>query len=140
MIESNDVLAWLQNWQFYVRSKDYGSAMHLFREDVFSFGTVAISASGLKDLVFFQWKVVWENSKNFTFNMDSIRFFYSKDYSLVIVAVQWFGQGLDQSSGQFSERSGRSSIVLEKQGEKLVCTHTHFSIDPISERKFWGTD
>ena len=138
MIDSNGVIAWLQNWQSFVRSKDYRSAMNLFRDDVFSYGTVAISAAGLKDLVSSQWMVVWENSKNFTFDMNTLRLFESKDLSIVVVVVQWFGQGFDQCSGHFSERSGRSSIVLENQGERFLCTHTHFSIDPVGERKFWG--
>lgn len=135
MISSGEVTSWLQKWQSFIREKNYNASRLLFRDDVYSFGTFSESISGLDDLVSYQWKVVWERSSNFTFDMDSVKLFPSGN-NLIVVAVKWVGQGLDASSGRSFKRTGRASIVLEKDRESILCTHTHFSINPNQERMF----
>ena len=129
---------WLLTWQFFVRNKDYHSAMHLFRGDVWSFGTVANSVSSLEGLVAYQWKVVWERSTDFTFDMETMKLFPSVNDDLVVVAIQWFGKGIDERVGQSFGRRGRASIVLEKENERFLCIHSHFSINPDCALKDWS--
>jgi len=135
-----EIKEWLLLWQSFIRNKDYHSAMRLFRDDVWSFGTVSTSAHDLEDLVKSQWKVVWERTADFTFDTETVKLFPSGDDDLVVVAIQWFGKGFGEQAGQYFDRRGRASIVLEKLGDTFLCVHTHFSINPDHERAVWCAD
>lgn len=129
---------WLLEWQSFIRNKDYHSAMYLFSDAVFSFGTVSNSVTSLEGLIAYQWKVVWERTTDFTFDMETMRLFLSCNDDLVVVAIQWFGKGVDGRAGQSFSRRGRASIVLQKEDEKFLCIHSHFSINPDSALKSWS--
>ncbi|MGQ0620580.1 MAG: YybH family protein [Panacagrimonas sp.] len=124
--------AWLAAWQRCIRERDYAMARALFSEDVIAFGTVEAQMSGLDALVHRQWMKVWENTRDFEFDLNRCAIVLARGDHCVIV-VQWTSIAMARGKRRESARSGRASIVLRDEVGTLRCIHTHFSIDPAPQ-------
>ena len=130
--QDDAVRHWLLTWQDLIAQGDFDAASKLFAPEAVGFGTVAVRADGLPELVERQWKRVWKQTSDFRFLLDTL---YVWDGAQVLVAaVQWVSTGRDASTGAPFERQGRATIVLRSDGPVLCGVHTHFSINPVPER------
>jgi ketosteroid isomerase-like protein len=130
--ESYEVKNWLNKFTKCVRKQDFSGGRALFSEKVRSFGTVARRAKNLDELVETQWLKVWPKTENFRFVEESLNFFDCGE-SAVCVFAEWVSEGYEAGVGKV-ERTGRCTVVLGREGEELLCCHTHFSIAPDSGR------
>ncbi|MGI9149696.1 MAG: YybH family protein [Chloroflexota bacterium] len=119
--------AWLLEMQASVRSVDYARARPLFAEDVVSFGTFAAIVSGREHLEHEQWRNIWPTIRDFTFRLEQLHCLGADDGLCVVVPWDSVGQRED---GQAFDRPGRATLLLSVRGERLVATHSHFSVAP----------
>lgn len=119
------VLHWLRDWEVLINGQDFARARLLFAEDVVSFGTFSEILTGLSDLEARQWRVIWPTIAGFTF--DDPKIVISSDTAIVISL--WRSQGKTKDGGWY-DRKGRCTLVLRQDGERLVCIHSHLSMEP----------
>ncbi|MBK1866043.1 YybH family protein [Aestuariivirga sp. YIM B02566] len=119
------VLQWLRDWEVLINGQDFAKARTLFAEDVVSFGTFSEILTGLADLEARQWRVIWPTIAGFTF--DDPKIVISGDTAIVISL--WHSQGKTKDGGWY-DRRGRCTLVLRQDGEKLLCIHSHLSMEP----------
>ena len=124
------VVAWLEGFAAAVRSQDFAGGRAMFAPDAIGFGTVAAVADGLDRLETDQWRRVWTVTRGFTFDVAAMR--HGGCDAAYWVAVPWSSWGRDASGREF-ERRGRATIVLQREGERLVSRHTHFSFTPAGD-------
>jgi ketosteroid isomerase-like protein len=121
---------WLLEMQASVRSIDYARARPLFAEDVVAFGTFASVVSGREPLEREQWRNIWPTIRDFTFRLDQLHCLGSEDSLCVVVPWDSVGQRAD---GQAFDRPGRATLLLTLRGDRLVATHSHFSVAPTRD-------
>ena len=128
--DTSSVREWLATWQGFVRGRDFDHARHLFSPDVLGFGSVATVAGSLDELEGSQWRRVWPQLGDFTFEDDHLAVVLSSDRLLAAVAVTWTSTWVDNGSER--PRPGRASIVLARTavGDPWRAVHTHFSLNP----------
>lgn len=126
-----EVERWLRAFSRAVRERDYAAGMTLFRADVVAFGTVAERAEGSEVLQARQWRVVWETTRGFEFDYDSLRCERRGDRAWV--AAQWSSVGTDRD-GCDLHRAGRASLVLAGGESGWQALHSHFSLAPTKSR------
>jgi ketosteroid isomerase-like protein len=119
--------AWLLEMQACVRSVDYARARPLFAEDVVAFGTFAAVVSGRDRLENEQWRNIWPTIRDFTFRLEQLHCLGSQDALCLVVPWDSVGQ---RDDGQPFDRPGRATLLLTGRGERLVATHSHFSLAP----------
>ncbi len=119
------VLQWLRDWEVLINGQDFAKARPLFAKDVVSFGTFSEILTGLADLEARQWRVIWPTIAGFTF--DDPKIVTSGDTTIVISL--WHSKGKTKD-GSWYDRRGRCTLVLRQDGEKLVCIHSHLSMEP----------
>ena len=124
------VVAWLEDFAAAVRSQDFAGGRAMFAPDAIGFGTVATVADGLDRLETDQWRRVWTVTRGFSFDLTSMR--HGGCDATYWVAVPWSSWGRDASGREF-ERRGRATIVLQREGDRLVSKHTHFSFAPADD-------
>ena len=124
--------AWLLRWTACIATDDRDAARDLFDPLVLGFGTVAVRADGLEDLLRSQWGRVWCRTRGFRFLLETLSCWHGD--GLHSLAVQWESTGLAADSGEPFLRRGRATVVLCGRGDGLRAVHTHFSVDPLPER------
>lgn len=123
---------WLLEMQAAVRSVDYVRARPLFAEDVVAFGTFAAVVSGREQLEHEQWRSIWPTIRDFTFRLEQLHCLGSGDALCVVVPWDSIGQRED---GQTFSRPGRATLLLMSRGERLIATHSHFSLAPVASHR-----
>jgi len=127
------VIDWLEHFAGFLRERRYEDARTLFSPGVVGFGTKAYVAFGLTALEQQQWRPIWQASSAFRFDFSELRLF--GDDSTIVAAVPWTSVGYDATGAPF-QRPGRATVVLNREGERLLAVHTHFSLAPtISGKK-----
>lgn len=121
-------LRWLKTWEHLINETNYQSARELFCGDVISFGTLAGEMSGLDELEHGQWRKMWPTICNFRF-CDPIVVLPDRHFSLSIVICRWSSEGKTERGGWY-DRQGRATLVLENKEDRLLCIHSHFSMEP----------
>lgn len=121
-----DAASWLRAWVQLINAGDYESARHLFAPDVLAFGSLAQTTHGLDALEHEQWRKIWGTIRNFAFEAPVQ---LAAGDSAATLALRWHSEGMTEDAGWY-ERRGRCTLVLERRGQGLVCTHSHFSMDP----------
>lgn len=124
-----EVRGWLQDFARCVRDRTYDAARPLFHPEVYSFGTVAFTASGLDDLVARQWREVWDFTEGFDFDYGQARCWNGG--GLVCIAIPWSSRGFLDDGGTF-DRRGRCTVTLQRVQQDWKAVHTHFSMEPVS--------
>ena len=127
MRNDDDVLEWMENFAQAVRSRDYTAGRTLFADAVFSFGTYSDQLNGLEDLVTNQWEPVWSATRNFQFNQETVRCKIIGDHAWV--AAVWQSQGRS-AEGEWQDRYGRATLILQWRDEGWKAIHSHFSLRP----------
>jgi len=122
----SDPLVWLRTWQDLINAGDYETSRQLFASDVVAFGSLAESMRGLAELEANQWRKIWGTIRDFRFEEPVILSDQEEAYT---VAVRWSSEGQTENGGWY-ERRGRCTLMLQRLGPALVCTHSHFSMDP----------
>lgn len=117
--------AWFERFGAFVRAEDYDAAIALVAADVQSFGTKAELVEGRDHLVEKQWKQIWPNIQDFTFNTPHV---YGTT-ELAWGAATWVSTGFDEDGTPF-HRPGRATITFERRNHRWLAVHTHFSLDP----------
>lgn len=121
-----DSISWLGTWEQLINAGDYESARHLFAPDVVAFGSLAQTMNGLDALEQEQWRKIWGTIRDFAFEAPV---HLSACDNASTLALRWHSQGMTEDGGWY-QRRGRCTLVLERRGRGLVCTHSHFSMDP----------
>ena len=127
MSARGSVASWLLAMQDHVRRCDYSGARALFSDEVIAFGTAAEAAVGLDELESHQWRRVWPQTREFTYDLDRTQVIDVQ--GAVCVAATWHSLGVSADGTEFPRR-GRATLVLEPRGDRLVATHSHFSMAP----------
>ncbi len=127
-----DVLSWLLAWQDEVQRQQFETASSRFASDVYSFGTVMTAVAGRDALMEHQWRAVWPRTRGFRFLPESVNTW--GDEQQQVVAAQWVSEGLNAADGTPFERLGRATIVLQRDDDRWLAVHTHFSVHPSPER------
>jgi ketosteroid isomerase-like protein len=116
--------AWLSAFAQAVRDRDLAAGEALFGPDAVGYGTRTPIARGLPALLRDQWAPVWAATSGFAFDVPDLAA-PTADGGAVI-ALRWASQGRDGT-----QRPGRATVVLRPRADgSLVCTHSHFSLDP----------
>lgn len=118
--------AWLRAWETLINTGDYATARRLFAPGVVAFGSLASTTTGLDALEQQQWRQIWGTIRAFAFGSPLQ---VTTAAETTTLALRWRSEGLLADGGWY-ERSGRCTLVLELRGAGLVCTHSHFSMDP----------
>jgi ketosteroid isomerase-like protein len=123
------VASWLAEMQECVRTEDYARCRGIFADDVVAFGTRAALVIGLDALERDQWRQIWGTIQGFTFLTDELHF---RVYGTqgIWLACPWNSQGRGPD-GEWRERRGRITAVLERRGEDWLAVHTHHSLVPL---------
>lgn len=121
-----DPASWLRAWEKLINTGDYESARQLFAPDVIAFGSLAQTMTGLDELEQEQWRKIWSTIRGFAFDPPVL---LSAGDETATLALRWNSEGMTEDGGWY-ERHGRCTLVLERRGSGLVCTHSHFSMDP----------
>ena len=125
------VVDWLERFASEVRERRYEGARSLFSPGVLGFGTRAYSVDGLASLEQ-QWREIWQSATGFRFDLSALRVFGD---TTLVAAVPWSSVGYDATGAPF-QRPGRATIVLTREGDRLLAVHTHFSLAPsVSGKK-----
>jgi len=122
-----ETIVWLRRFEVCVRERRYEEARTFFSDTVLGFGTNVRKAVGLKELEGRQWRVIWEASSDFRFDLDEL--VLVGDEHLRVVALPWTSIGYDAERRPF-QRPGRATIVLARREDAWLAVHTHFSLDP----------
>lgn len=122
--------AWLVEMESCVRGVDYARARAIFAVEVVAFGSRAAMLAGLDELERDQWRQVWGDIRQFTFLTDRLE--YGTDGAdLVWIACKWSSQGRD-AGGNWTDRPGRMTAVIRRDGNRWVAVHTHHSLAPVA--------
>lgn len=121
-----DPNSWLRVWERLINAGDYEAARRLFAPEVVAFGSLAQTMTGLDALEREQWRQIWGSIRGFAFDAPVHVTMSAESMTL---AVRWRSEGMAEDNGWYA-RSGRCTLVLERRGASLVCTHSHFSMDP----------
>ncbi len=124
--DAGQIREWLEEFSAAVREVDYDHGRTMFANDVVGFGTYAGVRVGIDDLVSGQWRNIWGVTRGFTFRLDELHVGISGDQAWV--AVPWDSQG--QRDGEWFDRPGRATIILERRGGRWLAVHSHFSLYP----------
>ena len=114
---------------------DYETAAGLFADDVVSFGTKMDIVSGLESLMARQWKRIWPNIQEFSFDLDSLQ--AGGDEGLSWGVCLWTSIGFDEDGVSFA-RPGRATVILEFREGAWIAKHTHFSLFPDTPPRTYG--
>lgn len=125
-----EVREWLDDFARYVRDIDYEAGMAMFNEDIYCFGSVANSTSGLDDLVNSQWQKIWPNITDFQYQLEAMQCVFSDDKKMACVITPWISTGYNKDGSTFS-RPGRMTLLLKKDAAgQWKAQHTHYSVLP----------
>ena len=124
------IRGWLMIWQSMIRDCRYDAARELFDDEVVSFGTVTDRMEGLDALEVQQWRKVWDNTQNFSFDFDTLSLNVSDDEKLVVCTVLWSSETRPDADGNCKLRKGRATLALSRPGKHWKALHSHLSITP----------
>lgn len=141
IITSSDTTTAVQQWfgllGKYCANEDYESARLIFADEVASFGTKADIVTGLERLQTNQWKGIWPNIRNFRIDIDEIVSGGSDGFAWGIAT--WTSTGFDDQHKPYP-RPGRATVVLERRQKAWFAVHTHFSLNPGTPAKTYGSE
>lgn len=118
---------WLEEFSAAVRAVDYERGMTMFAPEVVGFGTYASMLVGLDRLVAGQWRNIWGVTRGFAFRLDELHGGVAGN--LAWVAAPWDSQG-QRPSGEWYDRPGRATLVLERRDGRWLAIHSHLSLYP----------
>ena len=132
-MSKDSVIKWMHAFSDCVRREDYLGGKALFSPCVISFGSWTEEMHGIEELYAKQWSNVWPVTTSFEFDFTSANYLFDKPCPITqcVVTSIWSSKGLEVSKQP--KRSGRCTIVLNKDGDVWRAVHTHFSLTPNGE-------
>lgn len=127
------VREWFDAFGSLVAAEEYGAARALVADDVVSFGTKAELVDGLDHLVDEQWRGIWPNIEDFSF--EEVRAGGEGDHAWGVAT--WTSTGFDEA-GDAYHRPGRATVSFERREGRWLAVHTHFSLYPGTPRPTHG--
>lgn len=127
-----EIRQWLVEFAEAVRAVDYDRGRTMFAEDVVGFGTYASMLEGREPLIEGQWKNIWGVTRGFTFRLEDLHYGISGDQAWV--AVPWDSEG-QNPPGEWYDRPGRATIILERRDGAWLAIHTHLSLYPPTAKR-----
>lgn len=124
---------WLSQFSAAVRDLNYARGRELFAPDVIAYGTFSVMLEGLESLEANQWRHIWPATRNFSFDLDTLK--CNGSGNMIWIAAVWHSQGLTANKEWF-DRYGRASFVLEQREGNWVAIHSHHSLSPILDPTF----
>lgn len=121
-----DPHSWLRAWEKLINAGDFETARQLFAPEIVAFGSLAETMTGLDALEQEQWRKIWRSTRGFAFDTPM---HVTMGPETTTLALRWRSEGRTEDNGWY-ERRGRCTLVLERRNAGLVCTHSHFSMDP----------
>lgn len=122
MVSDPRLAAWLDDFAACIRDRNIAEARQLFAPDVLSYGTRTAVMTRLDDLAADQWSFVWPATTAFRFLRVDRIFGFAPTWT---IATQW-----KSFSASGRARSGRATIVLSDLEGRILCEHSHFSLNP----------
>lgn len=119
--------AWLSEMQECVRQQDFERCRALFDDDVIGFGSKEAIAVGLDSLERDQWRQVWPQIRDFTFDLDRLQCGVSDNG--MWLACPWTSRK-QVVHGGWAERPGRMTAILKYRNGTWRAVHTHHSLNP----------
>ena len=136
-----EIAEWFRTLASCMQAVDYASARRIYDPQVFSFGSVATRPilDGWETLESEQFRRVWPTTEDTTFDTDTMRLVLSDDRSLVVAAIRWTSQGIDQDGARF-DRPGRATVVFGRaDGDgPWRALHTNIALDPGVPLRSYG--
>jgi ketosteroid isomerase-like protein len=126
------IRGWFRHLERCVRAVDYAAARPIFAPEVVGFGTFGAILDGLDALETGQWRNVWPTIRQFTFDLDSLRWGADGDLAWAVCLWDSVGRGPD---GGTSPRPGRATVILRRDGSDWLAVHTHFSLAPAERAR-----
>jgi ketosteroid isomerase-like protein len=125
--DTTELRRWLEDFSAAVRAVDYERGATMFAPDVVGFGTFASMLVGRDRLIAGQWRNIWGVTRGFTFRLDELH--CGLDGDTAWAAVPWDSQG-QQASGEWYDRPGRATLILQRRNGAWLCVHSHLSLYP----------
>src|SRR5690348_15117762 len=91
---NDEIAAWFRQLEAAVRAVDFAAGRTLFCDDAVAFGTRASVVAGLTNLEQQQWRGIWPNIRDFTFQLDQLH--TGVDDYLAWGVVPWTSTGFDR--------------------------------------------
>jgi ketosteroid isomerase-like protein len=123
----DELRRWFEQFEGYVRRRDFAGGRTLFADDVVAFGTRADVVRGLDTLAANQWQPTWPAIADFTFRHDQLH--VEGDGDIAWAVVPWTSTGFHPNGTAF-ERPGRATLTFARRGGRWLATHSHFSLNP----------
>jgi ketosteroid isomerase-like protein len=121
---------WLKRFEKCVRDRDFSGARRLFSAKVIGFGSIAPHTHDLDHLEAEQWRQVWPNIENFTFELEELSVFGSEEKGLMALVLPWSSVGIAPDGSRF-DRPGRATLLIERGSDgSWYCVHSHYSVLP----------
>ena len=124
IIGQEDIQRWLLAFQKCVRKRDYEKSRELFHSNVIGFGTESKRDNNIVDLDANDWKKAWGNMLAFEFVIKDAGVIPAP--GMFVIAIDWLSRSPIYGG---SNTNGRATIVLVNFDGKLLCVHSHFSIN-----------
>lgn len=124
---------WFEVFGGYVAAEEYEPARAMVAEDVVAFGTKAELVEGLNHLVEQQWKGIWPNIEDFSFEDVRARGTSERAWG----GATWTSTGFDEAGDPY-HRPGRATLTFERRDREWLAVHTHFSLYPGTPRPTYG--
>ena len=126
-VRPTDPVTWLAIWEDLINAQAYEPSRLLFAPDVVAFGSYAEALHDLDALEQSQWRQIWGTIRNFAFETPVIRPAAEQSYTL---AVRWRSEGQNRNGRLVRAARPRHAAAGRQAGGDIVCTHSHFSMDP----------
>lgn len=128
-----ELVDWLRRFERCVREVDYDTARPLFLDSVNCFGSVTHHMRTRRDLIEQQWKRVWPNIDDFTFDEDALDVQLSDDGEMACLILPWASTGY--RDGRPFSRRGRVTLLLRRDpaGGAWRAYHSHYSLTPPTD-------
>jgi ketosteroid isomerase-like protein len=120
---------WMEAFARAVREVDYTAGASLVSDQIISFGTCADKAIGARALQKKQWARIWPRTRLFRFVNRGAILTVSPEGGLAFITTTWKSR-LEGAKGKDGLRSGRCTILLQREGKVWKALHTHFSLNP----------
>lgn len=137
--QRDEIAAWFNEWDGYVRAVDFASARRLFHPEAVGFGTYMEYVRGLDELERRQWRSIWGTIEGFRFLTDRLICGVSSDGRQAWGIVPWTSTGFHEDGSTF-ERPGRATVlfVRESPDDGWQAIHTHISLSPGTPQRSHG--
>ncbi|HET7875053.1 MAG TPA: nuclear transport factor 2 family protein [Methylomirabilota bacterium] len=134
MSPTDEVLAWLHEFEAACRGRDFAAGRRMFAPEAVAFGTFAEAVSGLDNIEREQWRQIWPRIRDFRFEeRPTVRAHGGTAW----IAASWTSEATGVDGRSFT-RPGRATFILERRDGRWRAVHSHFSLVPTRSEAAHG--